>query len=196
MSDAIREWQRGVVAIGVHNLARPILKGTGFVVDNEARLIVTCAHVVLDAYYDRDEGFDPGKTDEGLAVGVGGLNDGEQIDWRYRAVLRYMSRPPTAYVRGPPPEHWGGVDYSSKRLDLAILELVDAAQIECALSLDLPPSTLSQGDELVLLGYGQSDSGRGAERTVTTMRGYFAGSYTADGHWLKVDVRSSTVAIK
>ena len=95
-SSAIREWQRGVVAIGVRkpNLPSSILNGTGFIVDLQAGLIVTCAHVVLGNFYDFAIGEDSGTG--GLAIGVGGIHDGKQIEWRGRAELRYISRqPPT-----------------------------------------------------------------------------------------------------
>ena len=140
---------------------------------------------------------------------MGGINEGETIEWRCFAELRYISLPPSTWQHaqwphGPcPPVHWT-VPGDGARLDLAILQLVGrngaAPQLghggiaSQALSLGLSPSTaLSHGAELVMLGYGQdrADSGKGAERTATTMRGHFAGRYesNASGHWLKVDVR-------
>ena len=247
---AIQEWQRGVVAIGVRkpNLTSSILNGTGFIVDLQAGLIVTCAHVVLGAFYERATGEDPGTG--GLAIGVGGIQDGEQIEWRGRAELRYISRPPASYDSGrcpsatckapygpqpapqqralprvcqncgrdlgkwmgPPPQHWSITDGDNARLDLAVLQLVEldgsplvnpAASLAHggydarALSLGLPPSTLPHGAELVMLGYGQSASGSGAEQTATTMRGHYAGCYSSNGQvpgslqsgdWRKVDM--------
>ena len=97
-STAIQEWQRGVVAIGVStpNLSSSKLIGTGFVVDLQSGLIVTCAHVVLDAYKMHQSSpatkLDPGDSAPGgLAIGVG---VGEQVTWVCRAELRYISRPP------------------------------------------------------------------------------------------------------
>ena len=246
-SSAIREWQRGVVAIGVRkpNLPSSILNGTGFIVDLQAGLIVTCAHVVLGNFYDFAIGEDSGTG--GLAIGVGGIHDGKQIEWRGRAELRYISRPPASYDsgrcrcntpygpqpapqqralphvcqncgenlgkwKGPPPQHWSITDGDNDRLDLAMLQLVEldgsplvnptallahGGYDARALSLGLPPSTLSHGDELVMLGYGQNASGSGAEQTATTMRGHYAGCYSSNGQvpgslqsgdWRKVDM--------
>ena len=177
-----------------------------------------CAHVVLGIYNrhlkSTATALDPGGAapNAGLAIGVG---IGEQITWVCRAELRYISRPPLNYQPVPPP-HWVVQD-DGKFLDLAVLQLVapngsalqTPAQVlalhgknACALSLGVPPSMpqsvpLSDGAELVLLGYGQSLSGEGAERTSTTMRGHYAGCYSSKGQvpgskqsgdWLKVDV--------
>ena len=218
-SDAIQEWQRGVVAIGMRNpnLPSSALVGTGFIVDLQSGLIVTCAHVVLGAYKDHLQSpatrLDPGI--EGVAIGVG---IGEEVTWVCRAELRYISRPPEGYPGPDPPNHWVVKDHGA-RLDLAVLQLValDGSTLQTApeeilarggrnaraLCLGVPPATprsvrLSDGAELVMLGYGQSSSGKGAEQTSTTMRGCYAGCYSSNGQapgslqsgdWLKVDVR-------
>ena len=225
-STAIQEWQRGVVAIGVStpNLSSSKLIGTGFVVDLQSGLIVTCAHVVLDAYKMHQLSpatkLDPGDSAPGgLAIGVG---VGEQVTWVCRAELRYISRPPLDYPGPVPPNHWV-VNDDGARLDLAVLQLVapvapNGSALQTpekilarhgrdarALSLGVPPSVpksvpLSDGIELVMLGFGQNASGfsgKGAEQTSTTMRGHYAGCYSSNGlvdgslqsgDWLKVDV--------
>ena len=217
MDAAIRELQSGVVAVGLRSDAgSSVLMGTGFIVDVPSGLVVTCAHVVLDAFKEhkkQPDVFEDPCTDEdhrGLAIGVGGINEGKRIEWRCFAELRYLSLPPSTWQdaqwpHGPcPPIHWA-VPVDGDCLDLAILQLVglDGAAPQLghggsasqALSLGLPPCTaLSHGAELVMLGYGQekqAGSGKGAERTATTMRGHFAGRYESNtsGHWLKVDVR-------
>ena len=215
---AIEEWQRGVVAIGAcnPNLLSSTLEGSGFIVDLQSGLVVTCAHVVLGIYKGHlsspSAKLDPGGAapNAGLAIGVG---VGEQITWVCRAELRYISRPPLNYQPVPPP-HWVVKD-DGALLDLAVLQLVapngSAVQTPahvlawhgknaCALSLGLPlPQSveLSDGAELVMLGYGQSSSGEGAEQTSTTMRGHYSGCYSSNGtvlgskqsgDWLKVDV--------
>ena len=117
-TDAIQEWQRGVVAIGglspfgglVPTSAH--VTGSGFIVDLPSGLVVTCAHVVLAIYKQHldsngDESVDPGGAAPniaGLAIGVG---VGERIIWKCRAKLRYISRPPPGVDEdGPvPPDH-------------------------------------------------------------------------------------------
>ena len=218
---AIQEWQRGVVAIGGCKSSLPdsTLVGTGFIVDLQSGIVVTCAHVVLDIYKMHQapaaKTLDPGRAAPtgGLAIGVG---VGEQITWVCRAELRHISRPPLNYPGPVPPSHWV-VNDDGALLDLAVLQLVapDGSALHtpeqvlarhgrdaCALSLGVPPSMpksvpLSDGAELVMLGFGQSFSGKGAEQTSTTMRGHYAGRYSSNGlapgslqsgDWLKVDV--------
>ena len=95
---AIQQWQRGVVAIGVRRGgdAVPVLVGTGFIVDRDAGLVSTCAHVALDAFYNFLGPLDPGIQGArgGLAVGFG---SGEQIKWVCRADIKHISRPPASY---------------------------------------------------------------------------------------------------
>jgi len=222
--DAIQEWQLGVVAIGTRNQNLPDsdLVGSGFIVDLQSGLIVTCAHVVLDAFNSfritpGERGFKKGRLNpgvEGVAIGVG---IGEEVKWVCRGELRYISRPPFGY-RGPPSDWAVKEEDHEARLDLAVLQLVEldgsslrrmpkeelarGGRNARALSLGVPPPTprsvpLEDGTELVMLGYGQSDSGIGAEQTSTTMRGYYAGRYSSNGlvpgslqsgDWLKVDV--------
>ena len=171
-SDAIQEWQRGVVAIGTRNpnLPESALVGTGFIVDLQSGLIVTCAHVALDAYEAHKLSpathMDPGVA--GIAIGVG---IGEEVTWVCRAELRYISRPPVGYPGPDPPHHWVVKDHGA-RLDLAVLQLVEldgstlrrkpgevlarGGRTARALSLGVPPPSvpLSDGAELVMLGYG------------------------------------------
>ena len=98
MSDAVREWQKAVVAIGLQHeeLGNSELFGTGFLVDMRHGLVVTCARFVLYAFYTRQTGKDPGV--DGLAVGLG---VGEQITWACCAKLRYISCPPASYDENP-----------------------------------------------------------------------------------------------
>ena len=216
---AIQEWQRGVVAIGgcAPNLSDSELMGTGFIVDLQSGLVVTCAHVVLGIYEKHQASpatrLDPGgAAPNGLAIGVG---VGEQVTWVCRAELRYISRPPLNHPV-PVPPHWVVKD-DGALLDLAVLQLVapDGSALQApeqvlarhgrdarALSLGVPPSApksvqLRDGAELVMLGFGQSFSGKDAEQTSTTMRGHYAGCYSSNGlvpgskgsgDWLKVDV--------
>ena len=97
----IHEGQKGVLAIGRRRAdpLEPALLGTGFLVQPPraaagALSLVTCAHVVLDAYYDHApaDGLDPGV--DGLAVGVG---IGERIQWVCRADVLRISRPSPAW---------------------------------------------------------------------------------------------------
>ena len=87
-------WRKGVVAVGIRqpgpgNDAK--LMGTGFIVDLPTGLVSTCAHVVLDCFYE-GAGLDPGI--HGVAIGVG---FGEQIRWVCRAEVLFISRPPASY---------------------------------------------------------------------------------------------------
>ena len=67
--------------------------GTGFIVDLPSGLVSTCAHVVLDCFYDRPDGcLDPGVY--GVAIGVG---FGKRIRWVCRAEVHFISRPPANY---------------------------------------------------------------------------------------------------
>ena len=236
-------WCKGVVAIGGRHAGSkdPTLIGTGFIVDLPTGLVSTCAHVVLNAFYDEPDGcLDPGV--HGLAIGVG---FGEQIRWVCRAKVLFISRPPANYddnacpkdskpkckglgplqapqarklkdracsscgtnwtglpiQKGPPPSHWPVQDSTNKRLDLAVLRLVDlgtgsplvdpASELahspgKPAHALRLGDSTaLKDGEPLVMLGYGQeAGTGDGQERTSTVTRGVAS---TKTGRWLKTD---------
>ena len=295
--DAIAQWQRGVVAIGLRRdpLSESVLIGTGFIVDMDAGIISTCAHVLLSAFYDNEGPLDPGLSgaNGGVAIGVG---IGERIQWICRADLRCISQPPASYaqnlcskcnrpiqgpqvapqqrrykrqclnprclhpahqqrqfLKGPPPSHWPVQDSADLgALDLALLQLADVsgqplseqteqttgeplltlwprclvggwspdlglgaadhprglpipdgedrqlvlqsrtadlADLACALRLG-HASTLQDGEPFVMLGYGQSDTGTGADRTSTTTRGHFSGSYASSdtGVWHKTTV--------
>ena len=96
---AIAQWQRGIVAIGVRRepLSESELIGTGFIVDMTAGIISTCAHVVLDVFYGNDGSLDPGVdgASGGYAIGVG---IGERVQWICRADLRCISQPPASYA--------------------------------------------------------------------------------------------------
>ena len=273
------------MAIGVRRdpLSESELIGTGFIVDMAAGIISTCAHVVLDAFYDFGGPLDPGVSgaNGGFAIGVG---IGERIQWICRADLRCISQPPASYaqnlcsrcrqpqgpqvapqqrrykrqclnprclhpadqqkqcLKGPPPPHWPVQDSADLgALDLALLQLADVsgqplseqtepmtgeplltlwprclmdgwspdlglgaadhprglpipdgedrqlvlksraahlADLACALRLG-HASTLQDGEPFVMLGYGQSGTGSGADRTSTTTRGHFSGSYAS-----------------
>ena len=98
--EAIAQWQRGVVAIGLRRdpLSESVLIGTGFIVDMAAGIISTCAHVVLDAFYHNEGPLDPGISgaNGGVAIGVG---IGERVQWICRADLRCISQPPASYAQ-------------------------------------------------------------------------------------------------
>ena len=198
-------WRKGVVAIGIRQPGPgndAMLMGTGFIVDLPTGLVSTCAHVVLDCFYEPGPGLDPGVN--GVAIGVG---FGERIRWVCRAELLFISRPPANYKKGPPPSHWSVQDSTDERVDLAILRLVD---LDTGLPLVDPGSVLAHstgnpahalrlgnstaledGDALVMLGYGQeAGTGAGQERTSTVTRGVASGGFlsTKTGRWLKTDV--------
>ena len=63
------------------------------------------------------------------------------------------------------------------------------ADLACALRLG-NVSTLHDGEPFVMLGYGQSGIGSGADQTSTTTRGHFSGSYASSdtGVWHKTTV--------
>ena len=200
---AIPEWQRGIVAVGArlsgHRQAELI--GTGWLIDLEKGYICTCAHVYLDCYpwNSSSKYLDPAQ--HGVAIGVG---IGVSITWYCCAKLKYLSMPSidTGYSHLHPPTSWPAPN-DAKRLDLAVLEVVDWEGAPIPLTevmmwhssgagpVRLPlgcSSTLADGDDLVLLGYGQGkDMGIGANRTSTTSRGFYCGRHfkATSGNWLK-----------
>ena len=209
---AIRECQRGMVAIGLRSLELPDsqLRGTGFLIDIPSGIVVTCAHHILEIFHrmsaDRQragemKGIDPGI--DGLAIGIGGIGEGETIEWRCHAKLLAIKRPWSSYAKAIP-SHWSvrddGTD-GTEGLDLAILQLVredgsplleEAAGVLAydgldahALALPLPTFRISHGEELVALGYGGSK----LSRTAATSRGSFTGHVKDnDGNWLNVSM--------
>ena len=206
--NAIRESQRGMVAIGTRNLELPDsqLSGTGFLIDMPSGIVVTCTHLILDAYHRKHAsrnlvGCDPGV--DGLAIGIGGIGEGETIEWRCHAKLLAIKRPWSSYAKAIP-SHWSvsddGTD-GTEGLNLAILQLVrkdgsplleEAAGVLAydgldahALALPLPTFRISHGEELVALGYGGSN----LSRTAVTSRGSFTGHMKdTDGNWLSVSM--------
>ena len=203
---AIPQWQNGTVAIGLRlESGDNALAGTGWLIDVPAGLICTCAHVVIDGYPwpERPNVLDAAL--HGVAIGVG-----SPPRWWCRADLRYLSSPPNDL--GYPhttPSHWPP-DGDRGRLDLAVLQLVnwDGSPLMPRLNDPIAPlwhragedaialplcraGALNEGDELVLLGYGQGkDMGDGERRTSTTCRGFYCGQHTKleSGDWLKTGV--------
>mmetsp|Transcript_49793 Transcript_49793/g.138024 ORF Transcript_49793/g.138024 Transcript_49793/m.138024 type:complete len:282 (-) Transcript_49793:117-962(-) len=191
LSGAVEQWHQAVVAIGIVKDGTPVLRGSGFFVDAVDKLICTCAHVVEScAELPAPE----------LAVGIG-----SPIRWRYRAQIAFLSPPPAprdarngvdlailvlapdglqppfgdaaADATPPADETHGAADHRSDEAPLVALPLGHA-------------DALSQGDELVLLGYGQPSTGHTS--TVTPTRGIFSGRYIDEsgrrtGEWLKTD---------
>ena len=206
---AIRQWQSGVVAVGArrHDGTNQ-LRGSGWLVDVPSGLVCTSAHVILDCVGRDDSSVGKSLLDpavHGVAIGVG---IGEQIRWWCRATLRYYSMPGTDYP-AQAPSSWPAAG-DALRLDIAVLQLVnwdgsplnpslaDAAAPqwhrtgEGAIALPLGRSAdLSEGDTLVMLGYGQDLTvGRNAPYTSTTCRGYYSGRFSDHtGEWLKADMR-------
>ena len=109
---AVPQWQNGVVAVGARRrgIPTPELKGTAWLVDVEAGLICTCAHVVMDCYPHAETPTYCDASTEGVAIGVGGF-DGP-IRWWSRADLRYISLPP-ADVGYPHPLPLATIRYDS-----------------------------------------------------------------------------------
>ena len=125
MAEAIPHWQRAVVAIGAITEpagTRPTLAGSGFIIDAEAGILATCAHVVEDV-----------QAIPGFVHIVVGL--GSPVQWRFRAVVRQLSPPPA-------PRH------PQNGLDLALLQLT--ADMEGA-PLAGPFANLSHTHDLIWL---------------------------------------------
>ena len=151
----MREWQRAVVAVGARRAnGPPTLFGSGFCVDADAGLLITCAHVVEDI------ANNPGTLnieEHGVAIGLG-----NPVEWRFVAHVKRVSHPPA-------PRH------PDNGLDLAVLQLTSqldgqalaAAPIPALPLGDSDPPALEDGMELVILGYGQSDTDRSETSTVT-----------------------------
>jgi hypothetical protein len=212
MVHAIRQWQNAVVAVGArYDDGQNILMGTGWVVDLPAGLVCTCAHVVMDCYPwgARSKRLDA--CTSGVAIGVG---MGETIRWWGRANLLYISLPPSdiGYPHASLPAHWPPPG-DALRLDLAVLQLRNWDGTPLSPPLDEPAGftpapwhfenqpaialplghaeQLTDGAELVLLGYGQgNDMGVREAQTSTTCRGHYCGGHTkADsGDWLETGV--------
>lgn len=208
---AIPQWQNGVVAVGARRTdsACADLVGTAWIVDVEAGLVCTCAHVIMDCYPRAATPLYRDASAEGVAIGVG---VGGPIRWWCRADLRYLSLPPTdvGYPH-PLPANWPPAD-DALGLDLAVLRLrnwdgtaldphlnAHGADLwhrsgDLAVALPLGRSTsdaLAPGDDLVMLGYGQGkDMGVGYQRTSTTTKGCFNGWHRkADtGEWLETSL--------
>ena len=158
---AMDVWGAGIVAIGPH-LADgkwpPPLRGSGFVVDAEAGLICSCAHVLLDCHRTKGS-LDP--DGEGLAIGVG-----DPIEWVYRAEVRSVSY----YPKQVPPEHWSFPAALEPGLDLVVLQLVGRLEGATMPQSAWPPlAALPLGDagalkkaesKLVVGGFGQATQAR------------------------------------
>ena len=205
--NAVPCWQRGVVAIGMRKATgAAALMGTGWIIDLTAGLVCTCAHVVIDCHRN---GLDP--LEHGMAIGIG---MGTEVRWVLGANIKLISGPPSQYFV---PQPWidsthvitpGPVPMLNPGLDLAVLQLCEwngaplaqpvstiqwhrEGQPAGALPLGrtTPEPHLVDGDELILLGYGQGRGmGRGQE-TSTTCCGHYAGRFsTGAGEWLKIGV--------
>lgn len=172
MGHPVPHWQRAVVAIGAITDPAgpgPTLMGSGFIIDAEAGILATCAHVIEDV-----------EATPGFACIVVGL--GSPIQWRFRAVVRQ---------RSPGQQHNG--------LDLALLQLkanMEGAPLVGPLlglagpleALPLGDSSLLQaGEPIVVLGYGQPESAR--TQTATNTLGFFSAVYEdpSTGWWLRTD---------
>ena len=207
--NAVPCWQRGVVAIGVRKATgAAALMGTGWIIDLTAGLVCTCAHVVIDCHR---SGLDP--LEHGMAIGIG---MGTEVRWVLGANIKLISGPPSQYFV---PQPWidsthvitpGPVPMLNPGLDLAVLQLCEwngaplaqpvstiqwhrEGQPAGALPLGrtTPEPHLVDGDELILLGYGQGRGmGRGhGQETSTTCCGHYAGRFsTGAGEWLKIGV--------
>jgi hypothetical protein len=180
MAEAVPHWQRAVVAIGAFTAGTgPRLVGSGFIIDAEAGILATCAHVIEDI-----------EVLQGLTHIVVGL--GSPIQWRFRTVVRQLSSPPA-------PRH------SDNGLDLALLQLTThicgtpllantqgTVQLEgLTVQLEALPlgdsDQLQAGEPIVVLGYGQPDSTR--TQTSTNTQGVFSAIYEDErtGKWLRTD---------
>ena len=214
-ASAIPQWQDGVVAIGARLTdGETRLAGTGWLVDLQDGLVCTCAHVVLDCHPWSPQSLCLDAHVSGVAIGVG---VGEQIRWVLAAKLQYLSMPPTdmGYPHADPPAHWLAPG-DGLHLDLAVLKIcnLDGSALTRPISEEAPQwhrtnppialplgraAVLSEGDELVLLGYGQGmGMGHGVEHTSTTSRGFHAGKITqaSTGDWLKCGITIYSCAVR
>ena len=105
----VAAWERGVVAVGALLPAGgQHLLGSGFLIDAEAGLLITCAHVLQDV--NRANGVpQPAFAFVGMPGVVIGI--GSPILWRWRAEVLLVNQPPA-------PRH------PDNGLDLTVLRLL------------------------------------------------------------------------
>ena len=108
-------WGEAIVAVGPVMGTQPTpLMGSGFVVDSDAGLICSCAHVLLQCQ--QTVGAQDPLT-FGLAIGVG-----DPIQWLHTAKIVSVRYPP----RMDPPDHWIAqwpIHPMDVRMDLVVLKL-------------------------------------------------------------------------
>ena len=134
---AVPQWQQAVVAIGSFSDAGPPrLVGSGFFVDAQSHVLVTCCHVIDDIEQAHWQGGTVAAHDPhvaGVAIGFG-----SPAVWTHLAVIRYLSPAPA------PRDARNG-------LDLAVLQLIGPLPVHLA-GLPPPPSAF------VTIGTGTSSS--------------------------------------
>eukprot|EP00966_Prymnesium_polylepis_P141429 3265964-Prymnesium_polylepis.1 len=90
--DVVPQWERGVVAVGAwSDESPPALVGSGFIIDADAGLIATCAHVLQDV--NRRLGVPPPAWATVGVVGVA-IGVGSPVQWLWRAQVLRVSQPP------------------------------------------------------------------------------------------------------
>jgi len=139
---AVPQWQQAVVAIGSRpeGGGPPRLVGSGFFVDAEAHVLVTCCHVIDDIVLAHRNGsarvLDP--TMHGVAIGFG-----SPAVWTHVARVRYLSPPPA------PRDARNG-------LDLAVLQLVSPLPAHSAVPSPAPSEASSTRLDQKSCGVGSS----------------------------------------
>jgi hypothetical protein len=115
---AVPQWQQAVVAIGsCSDAGPPRLVGSGFFVDAQSHVLVTCCHVIDDIEQAHWQGGTVAAHDPhaaGVAIGFG-----SPAVWTHLAVIRHLSPAPA------PRDARNG-------LDLAVLQLVGPLPVHLA----------------------------------------------------------------
>ena len=177
--EAVMQWQRAVVAIGAlpANDRPGLPMGSGFCINAKFGVICTCAHVI-----ERIRLLDPAQNVDEMRVVIG---DGNPAKWRFVARVRRLS-PPAA-----PRDSRNGLDAALLQLDCAWPNsaVLSSPQIPALPFGSSDTPQLQPGAQLVVLGYGQSDSTRTKYATVT--QGIFVGPIKKEttGWWLRTDAK-------